>query len=396
MGSYVTLGIGRLEIDWGKNHLGRDHSALFMRDDVRVAPYFYADDVIEEKPGFVRPLRSVKRRLEMLGYTMAACRDHYQDVLAYPDHYPEPTVTYETFARIMSRLDVTKVKLPETEDWDLGQLARAIMRDPEFTKTEPSLASLSKEEGAFFENIDPYVVLRLLAENPASLDADVIWRTEDVVEGGYVERDDLYQGVSDHDRCLVVTEGSSDGDILRESLPIVAPDLSDFFDFVDMSENYPFTGTGNVVRFCQGLARIRVHNRILVVLDNDTAGREAFQQLTKLARPSRLRVTLLPDHERCRKVRTLGPSGEGREDINGRAVAIECFLDIWSGGGPEPTVRWASYNAALDAYQGALVDKVAYTRAFFDRAKLPGSYDMSGLSALWSHLFSVCTGATVG
>ena len=29
----------------------------------------------------------------------------------------------------------------------------------------------------------------------------------------------------------------------REALPIVARDVSDFFEFVDMSENYPFTGT---------------------------------------------------------------------------------------------------------------------------------------------------------
>ena len=45
--------------------------------------------------------------------------------------------------------------------------------------------------------------------------------------------------------------------------------LRDFFDFVDMTENYPFTGAGNLYRFCQGLARIRIQNRILVVLDND-------------------------------------------------------------------------------------------------------------------------------
>ncbi len=70
MGSLVTLGVGRLEIDWGKNNFFLNHSALFLPEDIRDAPYYYADDVVEQKPAFVRALRSVARRLEMLGYTL--------------------------------------------------------------------------------------------------------------------------------------------------------------------------------------------------------------------------------------------------------------------------------------------------------------------------------------
>ncbi|HEX4338086.1 MAG TPA: hypothetical protein VH062_19385 [Polyangiaceae bacterium] len=171
------------------------------------------------------------------------------------------------------------------------------------------------------------------------------------------------------------------------------PDIRDFFHFVDMTENYPFTGTGNVVKFCQGLARINILNRILVVLDNDTAGREAYVQLAKLNLPDTMRVAQLPALVHCRRVKTLGPSGIGYEDINDKAVSIECFLDIWTSE-DEPTVRWTNYSQTLGAYHGALVQKETYVRAFFDRAKRQRNYDFSGLSALWNHLVEVCTAAS--
>jgi hypothetical protein len=130
---------------------------------------------------------------------------------------------------------------------------------------------LTDDDGTFFENLDAYVVLRLLGENPANLDRDLVWSIDDVVEGGYVEGG-IFEPPADASRFLIVTEGSSDSTILKAALPLVAPDVDDFFDFIDMRENYPFTGTGNLVNFCKGLAAIRVQNKIVVVLDNDTAG----------------------------------------------------------------------------------------------------------------------------
>ena len=158
-----------------------------------------------------------------------------------------------------------------------------------------------------------------------------------------------------------------------------------------MSEHYPFTGTGNLVRFCQGLARIRIQNRILVVLDNDTAGRAAYRRISALSLPTRMRVTVLPDLEKCRAVRTVGPSGFQQEDINGRAVAMECFLDIWDSPGSEPTFRWTSYDSDLDAYQGALLNKEEHVRHFLQAAERATAYNYGHLAQLWNHLIAECT-----
>lgn len=60
MGSLITLGVGRMEIDWGKNHSFRNHSALFTEEDITKIPYYYVTEAgevyIEEREGLSRKL----------------------------------------------------------------------------------------------------------------------------------------------------------------------------------------------------------------------------------------------------------------------------------------------------------------------------------------------------
>lgn len=394
MGSMIYLRLGRLEVDWGKNSFFNNHSALFKPDDVRPAPYYYADEVIEEKPAFVRRLGSMVRRLDLLGFTLQDCERLYEQLVEEtPHYYPAPTLTFEQFASTLRQVNVDAVRplQGESGDYDLGEYVSGLFADPEFVKANPELRPLTREDGTFFENLNPYLTLRLVAENSRNADKEVVWSFADVLDGGWAEEEGIYEGVPQNDRCLVVTEGSSDGQILREALSLVAPDVADFFEFVDMSENYPFTGTGNLFRFCQGLARIKIQNRVLIVLDNDTAGHAAAHRIRSLDLPPRMRVAVLPDLDECRSVKTLGPSGEKREDINQRAVSIEWFLDTSLPDGSVPIVRWTSYDEHLDRYQGELIGKDAYVRHFLAAAKRHGKRSWPRLARLWDHLLATCT-----
>ena len=399
MGSIVTLGLGQLEIDWGKNWNYASHSKLFLPGDVKPVSYHYFDPETEKvteelKPGLARPLRSIKRRLELLGYTLSEAKRCFEEDLSWgSDFYEVPDVSFDAFAGALAAVDVHKIKFdPWFADHSPGGFAaRSILRDPEFTKTVKNLEGLSRFDGIFFENLDPYVTLRLLAENPTNLDLEVQWRFADLVEGGWAEESSFCEGLSEPDRYLIVTEGSSDGAIIRKAMELLRPDIVDFFHFVDMSENYPFTGAGNLFRFCQGLAQIKVQNKIVVIFDNDAAGLEAQRKVKRLLLPSNMVVVRLPDILECRLFRTNGPNGSAQEDINGRAISIESFLDLRTG--PEPCVRWTSYNSNIDLYQGELIAKERYTKRFLESRPLPSAYDTSKLELLLDHLFEAIVGA---
>lgn len=394
MGSIISLGIGHLEIDWGKNNYFRNHSQLFLPDDITDTTYFYAENHTATEPAYVRSLRSVKKRLELLGYTREECRRRYDNAIAeVPDYYPEPGISFDVLARAIANVDVQKIRLPDDpEHYDFGEyVTKNILSDHEFTKSDEHLASLTNYDGHFFENLDPYIILRLLAENPNNLDYDVTWRFNDVVEGGWVEQTELYVGLSKSDQILVVTEGSSDSKIIKKALEIWHSDVADFFKFVDMTDNYPFTGAGNVLRFCQGLCRIGILNRVIVVLDNDTEGRSTCEKIRRLDLPDRMSVTILPDLEDAKAINTLGPTGSSTENINGKAVSIELFLDLNAVGKGAATVRWTSYDKSTKSYQGELVSKEDYTRDFFARADSDPCYDNSRICNLLEHLFSVAS-----
>lgn len=393
MGSMITLRLGRLEVDWGKNNVFTNHSPLFRRTDLAEADYFYADDVVERKPAFVRKLRHVMPRLELLGFSLDGCRRAYEEqVRRIPDYYPAMTIGFDTFRQALRVVDLDRVNTAEYDgDFDLGGFAMTVLRDPAFQ--DISTENLTRADGTFFENVDGYMVLRLLGENPANLDRDLVWSIDDVLEGGWVEGD-IFEPLADGSRFLIVTEGSSDSTILRAALPKVAPDVDDFFDFIDMRENYPFTGTGSLVNFCKGLAAIRVQNKIVVVLDNDTAGNAALQKLRRLQMPPNIRLVRLPDLEAFRTFPTLGPSGRLSEDVNGRALAIECFLDLAFGPKEERAVRWTSFNNEVRAYQGELLAKEEYTRQFLANIGKKG-YDLSKLHLLWSHILQACAAEAV-
>ena len=57
------------------------------------------------------------------------------------------------------------------------------------------------------------------------------------------------------------------------------------FEFLDFAEYRAPGGTDRVVSLTKGMATAGVMNRIVAVLDNDTAGRVAADQLADLAFP---------------------------------------------------------------------------------------------------------------
>jgi len=139
---------------------------------------------------------------------------------------------------------------------------------------------------------------------------------------------------------------------------------------------------------------MRIQNKVLVVFDNDAAGREALDKLKGVPLPEHLWVTTLPSMDYLKRFRTLGPAGSVYEDVNGRAASIELYLDLRYGGPKKPVVRWTSYNDRLGTYQGELIKKEQYVRAFLKGISNNG-YSRTRLRAVWSALLAKCAGEAV-
>jgi len=391
MGSYIRLGVGKLELDLSKNWGFRSYAQLFQHSDKKDIPYYYADDVVEYKPGFSRPLSSIKRRMELIGYSLDNLSDiHKREIESVPTYYDPVNIDFPTMLQIFSNINIAdyEVRLEEG-DFSLGEYAaEIILNNPSFSALKLHFNNMSDvDAGTFFENLDPMYVLRLLMENPANLPMNLEWRTQDIIDGGYHTEEEIFSGLSDSEKFLIVTEGSSDLFVIKRTLELMFPDIMDFFSFVDMEENYPFTGTGNLYKFCQGLASIRIQNKILVIFDNDVEGNLNYEKTIKLKLPHSMKIMKLPDLEIFRNFKTIGPSGETFENINGTAVAIECFLDF---NGLKPRVRWTDFRKEPGVYQGSLENKDAYVRKFKKARVDNGEYDFSKLNILIDEIFKNC------
>lgn len=393
MGSIVRLGIGNLEIDWGKNNHFINHSCLFHPSDKKVIKYHTYEDGTYEETGFSSTLKKVKLRLDLLGYSMRDVERIYRNCLdEYPDYYPDFHLSFEDFSKVISSIDIDKIELSgDYPDYDLGEYAsKVILSQSEFDGFREHIDTTDNDITTFFENLDPYVQLRLLAENPNNHALLLEWRTHDIVEGGWVKEDELFKELSDRQKFLIVTEGSSDAFIIKRAVELLRPDISDFFTFVDMQEHYPFSGTGNLYKFFQGLVSIKMLNKCLFVFDNDAEGIEKYEKAKRIQAPDNLRVARLPDLEEFTSFLTIGPNGEQKANVNGKAVAIECFLDLSFKTRKVPIIRWSSYKSSLDIYQGALEEKEFYTKQFKKVTSIGDGFDFEKLKLLVDHIVENC------
>ena len=186
-------------------------------------------------------------------------------------------------------------------------------------------------------------------------------------------------------RYFIVTEGSTDSFVIQRAFAALRPEIADFFDFVDMEEHYPFTGVGNLLRFCEGLARIKIQNQVISI-DNDAAGVETYERARTLEMPRSMLVCRLPGPSDFASFPTIGPNGYAHENINGSAVAIECFLDMNTIRQDQACVRWTSYNRSLGRYHGEIEGKDILIKGFKKANLTGGSYNTSRLEFLLDHL----------
>jgi len=415
MGTSIELCIGNVSLSYSKNFMGEDYGFLFQEGDLfrrktDSINYDYYEEHPEEKEElaeaeelFARTLSRILPRLEILGFTLEAARAEYQalvaeavEMLSYSEleESKKEYLTFEEFCNLACRYPLGDLKSGyieyETPDRDIISQGRFgadidVFKQIPLTENSDSYWSEASFLSARVCILSAESMLQVFALNAANAEVGVTWEFGPIVHAGWVQREAFQPDARQRQKVLIATEGASDARIIRRSLNVLRPDVSDFFNFVDVDERHHFWGTGNLVKFAEGLLRIEVLNQVLFVFDNDAEGIDAFRKLEKLNLPANMRAMILPDLEEFKGFATCGPEGVSVSDINGRAAAIECYLDLRLDQYPAPQVTWSNFKKDINAWHGVLDFKESYSKHFYEQPDdllRNGSYDVSKLLKL--------------
>lgn len=304
MGTEINLTIGGISLAYSKNHMGTDFGHLFQESDrtrhkMDGINYEYYEDNPDEiadldvsEMVFARTLNRIVPRLELLNYSLDKARAEYQAVvddtleMASYSEPPEPPslLSFEDFCALACRypLSVLNDAYIEYETPDRDKVAQGRFADDadEFTRLPGDRYNdLYYSEKSYISAslciLSAESMLQVFALNPANADIEVVWEFGPLVKNGWARISDFQPGARRVQKVLIVTEGASDARIIKRSLEVLRPDVADFFNFIDVDGRHHFWGTGNLVKFAEGLLRIDIQNKVLFVLDNDAEGVDA-------------------------------------------------------------------------------------------------------------------------
>jgi hypothetical protein len=175
-----------------------------------------------------------------------------------------------------------------------------------------------------------------------------------------------------HQPLIVLTEGSSDAELLRGALEVLHPHLTDLVQFLDFdalpSGQRASGGARDIAPKIRTLLGSGIKQRIVAVYDNDLAGRTALAELRRHPLPPDVAATCYPDLELARAYPAYGQPGTPEQhriiatDINGTAASIELYLGRDSLTNPEDgdlyPVKWTR-ESRHGRFQGVVDHKKA-------------------------------------
>lgn len=208
----------------------------------------------------------------------------------------------------------------------------------------------------------------------------------DLVSGGYYDEADhvceisleeLKGDYSVNSRIILLTEGPTDSKVLRVSIDLLYPHLSDYYSFMDLAVRAP-GGAGSLVHVVKSFAGAGIENRTIALFDNDAAGHSSALLLRNVQLPSNIVVMNYPNIKLAESYPTRGPNGESVQDINGSACSIELYYgdDVLNVNGGLVSVQWKAYDEKVKRYQGEIQRKDILKKRFLqkiDMAKHSGN-----------------------
>lgn len=394
MGSYAGLHIKGQELLWWKNGLSPIIASLFTKDELHsgTGPEGYA---LLEKYGLLSryqdltpediewdivlaavDVATLKQRLSIYGYNKGVFEDAIDfEIRRLREYIDDPDDRYDLrdhYTRELEKYESIKSgKIPFNE------------------------ISYKLLENLEFYNEAAQIWMAVQHKDVKDTDVAVI-NLDDLIEGGWLNEeleneDTNFLLTADSfvtETPVLITEGVTDKRVLEKSLSVIYPKLTSNVKFLDMNFK-PENGVASIIKMVRSFAAAGINNRILVLLDNDSAATEAMLNLPRQL-PANIKVIQYPDIDLLREYPTLGPQGDVKMNVNGLAGSIEMYMgeDILTdaSGDLEP-VQWGGYMSRIGKYQGSLVNKGVVQKRFESKnTDNIGSWD--DLRYLWDFIIN--------
>ena len=397
MGSYCTIYFDELEICSAKSAVPDEFSAIFQESDRQTRTSQYEDD---DTPDIVYQASRnvVLSRLALLGYTSQIARDRLAKWILNERTTWKKYADYGDWAAETAEA----IRNLTVEEW-YERIPQVLAM--QFNHDEPIDAIgryMRDDEWLWFDGYESLAGLRALLDANPQVE-QVTLDVSDLIHGGWLDANDsiclghrngnIYS-MAPSSPIVVLAEGRSDISILKRSLSILFPERKDYFSFFEHDELSVDGGTAYLVKFLKAFAAARTPLRLMAIFDNDTAGRQAHRHAQSLGLPNNMILLRLPDTDLAKQYPTVGPQGYHAVGINGKAASIELYLgrSALTVNGQLRPVRWTSYNAAADAYQGEVEAKDEVKRIFFQQlATFSNSMDAQHafpeLVSVWMSIF---------
>jgi len=438
LGSYSSFLIAGKEIDWTKNQFDEFLVTTLFRAFDRIE----FEEAVEGESGDIQlqtfyqyrtTADKIIDRLDVLGFTekrakseFEQCRLHklnklYYEVGAYFDlqevidflNCPNPgehelyrgrntwplmqksdVIFYEAYhykaflglieARLTDNLEIANYKNYSIESIRL-HLTKPDLNIQAYPRSDQILQ-------LFPDEISYFTTIRIILQS-IPVKSEVIYDYTDLVGGGWTDEDPIdWESV---EKIIVITEGSTDKNVLEKSLKLLYPHLYDYYHFMDFEGSRSQGSAGQLVNTLKSFIGAGIKNRVVFLFDNDTAAKEALSSIKGVRIPINFKVTQYPALSYAESYPTMGPTGISSLDINGLACGIELYLglDSLTIDGTLSPVQWRGYSEKVEAYQGEVLAKKAVQNQFFEKVdkcvtdpSLISKFDWTGIDALLQHL----------
>lgn len=128
------------------------------------------------------------------------------------------------------------------------------------------------------------------------------------------------------EKIIILAEGSTDIQFIKDSLNILYPHLSDYFSFMDFRIVNSSGSAGSLISIVKSFIGANIKNRIIVLFDNDKVGNDCVASLLKHSIPENIKIITYPDIELAENYPVKEGDNVSLQNINRKAGSIELYL----------------------------------------------------------------------